>query len=345
MNTFSALSFRAGMTALLVMATTALPAAAGPKIHSDMPLYDFGSVNMATESDKVSHTFQLTNSGDALLEIEKVKTSCGCTTAKLKTQTLAPGESVSLETELSLKGRRGLTQKSITVYSNDPDTPQYRLTLKVDIIRTVELTPYFVNLRFEPESEGPPPSTDIGIRFNTETTHRITSIETNSVPYCNFLLTGPKDDGSYSLNVTLIPEAAKSQQRRHAKLKINTDHPDIPSVELPVSYYSAITHDPAPVMVFPPSIRLPESMTADNPFKQTLLVRSTNNKPLEVQDIKVPEGGVTVTTQAVTKVYARYLVEFASEAEVLNDRKLSLTTLQDGRQHTLEVPLVTSEGE
>ena len=39
--------------------------------------------------------FSFTNEGDTAMEISEIKTTCGCTTAKLEKMTYAPGESVS----------------------------------------------------------------------------------------------------------------------------------------------------------------------------------------------------------------------------------------------------------
>lgn len=93
---------------------------AAPTIYVVMPVYDFGSV---TEGIAVTRTFTLNNTGDEVLEISGVRASCGCTTTDLATDSIEPGESVDLDVLVDTAGFDGTISKTITVYSNDPETP------------------------------------------------------------------------------------------------------------------------------------------------------------------------------------------------------------------------------
>jgi len=112
--------------ALLVCLTMGITGAAAPRSSVDNPVYDFGEV---LKGSLVIHTFALTNVGDETLTINRVRTSCGCTTTTLSNTSLAPGESVGLESVFDTWGYGGRVLKSIFVESNDPDTP--RLTLRL----------------------------------------------------------------------------------------------------------------------------------------------------------------------------------------------------------------------
>ena len=68
-------------------------AEAGPRLVVEEPVYDYGTI---PQGDKVDHIFHLTNSGDAVLEIHKVKTTCGCTVARDYPREIAPGASADL---------------------------------------------------------------------------------------------------------------------------------------------------------------------------------------------------------------------------------------------------------
>src|SRR3989338_3005025 len=62
--------------------TAALSQDAGGKlIVEDAHDYDFGSISMA--AGKVNHQFKIKNSGSSEVNIEKMYTSCMCTTASL----------------------------------------------------------------------------------------------------------------------------------------------------------------------------------------------------------------------------------------------------------------------
>ena len=103
--------------------------AAAPKIEVENATLDFGEVK---EGDLVTRTFILSNAGDETLVIEKVNPWCGCTTIPSLSKTeLAPGETTELEAVLDTAGLDVTTiNKSITVYSNDPETPELVLRMQ-----------------------------------------------------------------------------------------------------------------------------------------------------------------------------------------------------------------------
>jgi len=125
--------------AALAVVSLGLVALGAPKIATDTLTYDFGTV---LEGTVVSHTFVLTNSGDAALSISGVQTTCGCTTAALAKSTLAPGESVDLTVHFNTAHYQGQVQKTVYVRSNDPATPQLTLSLSGTVSK---LEPYQIS--------------------------------------------------------------------------------------------------------------------------------------------------------------------------------------------------------
>ena len=65
----------------------------------------------------------LKNKGDELLKILGVSSTCGCTTLKLKEQRIQPGDEVDLNFVVDTRGKLGMVEKTITIHSNDPETP------------------------------------------------------------------------------------------------------------------------------------------------------------------------------------------------------------------------------
>ena len=117
-------------------------AQAAPRIDVDQTVFDFGTV---VEGATVTHSFVLMNTGDALLVIQQAHASCGCTATFLSKRTLAPGESVPLETTLRTNGYGGRTiSKTVTVNSNDPDNPELILNLVGTVL---EEHPYAISVQ------------------------------------------------------------------------------------------------------------------------------------------------------------------------------------------------------
>ncbi|MDH5476193.1 MAG: DUF1573 domain-containing protein [Cyclobacteriaceae bacterium] len=98
-----------------------------PKLVLEEVMYDFGKIK---QGEKVSHEYVLKNAGKTDLNIRAAKSTCTCATAKLKNDTIKPGESVTLEVTFDSDQRRGNQQKSITIFSNDPRNSMQRVTIK-----------------------------------------------------------------------------------------------------------------------------------------------------------------------------------------------------------------------
>ena len=125
--------------ALSMGAVCAAASAAGtPKIQFDQTVFDFGPTSQVAT---VSGVFKFKNIGDGILKLEPPKPSCGCTIAELKPDTLQPGETGELPFTLHLGQVKAQFDKRIAVKSNDPQTPEVSLSIKVDFTPLYDLNP------------------------------------------------------------------------------------------------------------------------------------------------------------------------------------------------------------
>lgn len=92
--------------------------------------WDFGDV---PASVKVQHNFVLKNTGTDPLDIPKVRSSCGCSTAPLLKNRLEPGETTDLVLTFSTGNYRGKVQKTLTIHSSDPNNEQVKLTFAATV--------------------------------------------------------------------------------------------------------------------------------------------------------------------------------------------------------------------
>jgi len=131
-----AISLLAGLLVLVLVAAAgyaALPQAPG-RIELSATRFDFGTV---PNTGPVSHTFQVSNTGQGPLEITGVATSCGCTSAAVANGHLAPGASTDLTVTydpLVHGGATGEFMRIVYVRSDDPDTPEANLTIHVTVV-------------------------------------------------------------------------------------------------------------------------------------------------------------------------------------------------------------------
>lgn len=125
------------------------PAASKPsgaaKIKFEKMVYDFGATSMV---QMVVGTFAFQNDGDGELVLQRPSTSCGCTVASVKPETLKlkPGEKGEIGFTLSVGSARGPMEKHITVNSNDPQSPSIGLTIKANMQVLIDAAPLQVML-------------------------------------------------------------------------------------------------------------------------------------------------------------------------------------------------------
>jgi len=89
---------------------------------------------------KLIAEFPFTITGDKPVKITRVKTSCGCTTAKLPKKLFLPGESSIITTTLKIGDRMGVYNKVIQVKTDDPEHAKTNLVMRSYIRETVDMS-------------------------------------------------------------------------------------------------------------------------------------------------------------------------------------------------------------
>lgn len=79
--------------------------------------WNFGNIKEA--DGPVSHTFVFTNTGKDPFVIERVTTSCGCTTPEYTREPIMPGRKGTVKVTFNPEGRPGPFQKTVTITSNN----------------------------------------------------------------------------------------------------------------------------------------------------------------------------------------------------------------------------------
>jgi hypothetical protein len=78
----------------------------------------------------VRRTVTLTNKGHQILEIRKIQGNCECLKIEAPKDQLNPGESMELSLTLDPIGRKGIDQRNIYLFSNDPINPVQLIVMK-----------------------------------------------------------------------------------------------------------------------------------------------------------------------------------------------------------------------
>lgn len=111
--------------------------------------YDFGELK---EGDPAVVEFQVINSGKSPLIISNAQPSCGCTIGDWTKTPIAPGEKGVVKASYGTQGRPGFFNKSVTVYSNDPEKPTQTLYIRGVVTPKQEINYTAEQLRTSPKA-------------------------------------------------------------------------------------------------------------------------------------------------------------------------------------------------
>lgn len=91
---------------------------------------DFGDIK---QGDKVSHTFELTNTGTTPLIISNVAATCGCTVPSWPKEPVAPGATAKIQVSFNSAGKMGAQNSVVRIYSNASE-PIEKISLKSNVL-------------------------------------------------------------------------------------------------------------------------------------------------------------------------------------------------------------------
>lgn len=86
-----------------------------PVISFDKEVHDFGTIENGTPVETV---FKYTNTGNSMLVVSKINTTCGCTVPSNYTKNVAPGETGEFTVKFNGKGNGNKVTKQLTMVTN-----------------------------------------------------------------------------------------------------------------------------------------------------------------------------------------------------------------------------------
>ncbi|MDD2256924.1 MAG: DUF1573 domain-containing protein [Bacteroidales bacterium] len=299
--------------------------AASPRIQFSEKLIDMGRI---PESETpATCTFTFTNEGDAPLILHRAAASCGCTTPDFTKAPIPSKGKGTVEVAYSTIGRPGPFIKTITLYSNDPQAPATILTIKGQVITSVQnperaYPRNMQGLRLNKNhvsildaKTGSIRNEKVGIYNATE---KPINIDFRNVPAHIKLQTSnsvlnPQESGEILL--TYLPSEAKDYGKREDAfyLVLNGDVQASAGNRIDVSAYitedfnhlSAKERANAPVAAFSDN-RIVLGSMQKNETKTTTIFLSNNGKaPLHIRKIVSDFQGLTIKPEKYTVLPAK----------------------------------------
>lgn len=168
--------------------------------------YDFGVIK--EENGVVSANFEIENTSQLPLVIQRVISTCNCTTPEWVKEPITPGAKSVIKVKYDPKGRPGVFSQTITVYSN-AETPTLVLQIKGKVQERQKTIEEIYNraigdLRF----------TSSNISFNRVFVNKIV---TDTLEFMNLteapVKVGCNLNGQTHLSVRIIPESVKPKEK------------------------------------------------------------------------------------------------------------------------------------
>jgi len=262
-----------------------------PKIVFEKEIYDFGKVG---PSAKQTGQFKFTNEGKALLKITKVGRCCGIVTSMDKME-YEPGESGVLKVEWKSSPRESTMNRQLNVYSNDPITPQVRLTIKAKVVLQVAWEPKRLNLLLDEENAGSP---NITIRSLDNRPFSILGFE--STADC---VTADYDSSVEATQIVLEPKVDmdKLQSNLRGRINISLNHPRGNSAIVPFSVLAKYKINPPLLIIF--------NAEPGKPIVRTISVLNNYDQDFEIDSLSSKSGIVTIKVLEQKKISDGYQLE------------------------------------
>jgi len=301
---------------------------ATPRIEFVELVHDFGEIR---EGDVVKHKFVFSNTGSGTLEITRVSTSCGCTTATEWDRVIGPREKGTIPVEFDSRTISGNVMQTVTVISTDPERGTVTLQLKGSIWAPIKLSPRSVVFQYDAMS--PTGETKVvKIVNNLKEPLVLSDPEWKQTAFRAELeeVTAGKE---YALRITTVPPVGRGTISAPITLRTSlTNHPRL-SVH-------ALAVERQPFTVSPSRILLP-AKPLSAPNRPAVTIRNLSADSLSLSEATINVPGVKVELEEVEPGRLFRLTPTFPQGFVLRSTppvKLSLKTSHP-RRPVVQIPV------
>ena len=284
----------------LIQADADAPA---PGITFEQTVHDFGEVGPGASK---TAEFKFTNTGDALLEIQKVQRCCGAVT-KLAKERYAPGESGVLEVTYTFALKSMTMTKQVQVYSNDPRQQQVSLTIMAKVVSRVGCEPEDLQLSLQKENGG-----------CSEIT--LTSLDGRPFSIAGFrstgnVITAEFDPGAEATEFVLAPKVDmdKAQMHPNGLIDISLTHPEGKYVGLKYELLSEYAVSPPMIVIL--------NAEPQKPIVRKIVVLSNYGKDFEIESVSSKNNAVAIRVLGQTKITNGYQLDVEITPPAVNNQQ------------------------
>jgi hypothetical protein len=187
------------------------------------------------EGSPIEGTIRFLNPGPGTVTIQRVQTSCGCTTTHVEDTKVAPGDTAAIAYTIRTRGFRGIVRKTISVLFADPAASALNYTVEASVYSQIETEPGFLDFHSMRVNQDTVMVQILTVRNQGPKSLRITSIR----PGHDMIAVSPSkkkiDPGkSAAFRVSVRPSRAITAE---PTLIFETDSETKSKIEIPVLLY------------------------------------------------------------------------------------------------------------
>jgi len=303
-------------TAILIAAWTSTAPANQPTTLFKTTNHDFGTVARAA---KTEYRFSFENPYNQTIHVRSVRTSCGCTTPSVETETVLPGARGSILAKFNTGTHTGSRSATLTVTFDKPSFGEVQLHVKGYIRSDVVFQPgeaTFGNIQ-----QGTPKTIEIAIDYAGKPAWQINSVTTSD----SFISVEPtevsRQNGRirYSLAVSISADAPVGPLE--SELVVHTNDRNLTTVPLRLMANIA-----AEISISPQTLSLGDVVEGE-PIKQLIVLKG--QKPFLINSVQSEEFAIETnlgeerkTLHALPLILKPKAVEFGTEVK----GKITFTT-------------------
>jgi hypothetical protein len=251
-----------------------------PRISFEKLVHDFGELDIG---QKGKCEFRFKNIGSGVLNINGIESTCGCTVPTLTKTQYQPGEEGAIKIDYSGQSSPGSVEKNIYVNTNDTENQKVKLTIKANVIISLEVSPTQLRLLLGKENAAAP---NITLKSKDGNPFAITSFTTpNNIISIDF------DPNIQEREFVLKPKVDTHKLRQYpsGSIQIELTHPKRHSVS--ISYEVIPPFEAQPKRLLLTKFEPGSSQTAQ------ILITSANGEPFQINSISSKKGFVKVVSQ------------------------------------------------
>lgn len=279
----------------------------GGKIVFETDEHNFGAIGPGTKN---YCEFKFKNTGDDVLHIKRIQSTCGCTVPKLSKKDYEPGEEGTMKVTYKAGKSPGKVAKQLYVHLEDNKTPKVKLTIKAEIIIQIAFKPRRLDLSLRDENAGCPEvklSSKDGKAFaikGFKSTDDIMSIDFDPNAGATEFVIQPKVD------------TEKLRERLNGRLDIQLTHPETKAVTITFVAKTEFKVNPPSIIIF--------NTEPGEVVEKQLWVLSNYDEDFEIVSVSSQRDYIKVVSQE--KVDNRYKLEVEIMPPELDEQNKKIFT-------------------